>query len=121
MSRYYSYLNSAVQIVTQYSGQEPFAAFIKKYFSGHEKYGSNDRKHISHLCYCYFRLGIAFPEKSTEEKMLIGLFLCSTQHNEILEQLRPALDEKIHLPLEGNVQCSMFNTQCSIYFRSQKN
>jgi len=112
MSRYYSYINSAGEIVNQYNGQEPFAAFIKKYFSSHEKFGSNDRKQVSHLCYCYFRLGRALPEKSIEEKMLIGLFLCSSQHHEILEQLRPAWNEKIHLTLEE--KCSILNVQYSM-------
>ena len=32
MSRYYSYLNSAIAILKQYDGIEPFAAFIKKHF-----------------------------------------------------------------------------------------
>ena len=104
MSRHYSYLKSAVQIVNQYEGQEPFASFIKNYFAGYKKYGSMDRKQISHLCYCYFRLGKALPEKSVEEKILIGLFLCSSQGNEILEHLKPAWNEKIHLPVDGLLQ-----------------
>ena len=35
-----------------------------------------------------------------EERILIGLFLCSTESNEILEQLRPEWNKEIHLVLE---------------------
>jgi len=59
MSRYFSYLNSTKGILSAYNGEEPFASFIKKYFAVHKKFGSRDRKQISHLCYCYFRLGNA--------------------------------------------------------------
>jgi len=94
-------------------GEEPFSSFLKKYFAQHKKYGSKDRKQISHLCYCYFRLGKALPEKLAEERMLIALFLCSSQSNEILEHLRPEWNEKIHLPFED--KCSMLNVQYSMF------
>ena len=104
MSRYNSYLNSAVQIITEYGGQEPFASFIKKYFAQDRKYGSKDRKVISHLCYCYFRVANAVKNEPAEEAILIGLFLCSSERNEVLEHLRPAWNEKIDLPAED--KCS---------------
>jgi 16S rRNA (cytosine967-C5)-methyltransferase len=113
MSRYYSYLNSAVQIINLYKGQEPFASFIKTYFAQNKKYGSKDRKLISHLCYCYFRVANAVENAATDEAILIGLFLCSTVSNEVLEHLRPAWNEKIHSSLEN--KCSMFNAQCSMF------
>jgi len=75
----------------------PFASFLKKYFAANKKFGSKDRKQISHLCYCYFRLGKSLPDTSVEERILVGLFLCSTESNEILEQLKPEWNEKIHL------------------------
>ncbi len=112
MSRYNSYLNSAVQIITEYSGQEPFASFIKKYFAQDRKYGSKDRKVISHLCYCYFRVATAVKNEPVEESILIGLFLCSSERNEVLEHLRPEWNEKIHLSVEE--KCSMFNVQYSM-------
>jgi 16S rRNA (cytosine967-C5)-methyltransferase len=89
MSRYHSYLNSAVEILKQYKGEEPFASFLKKFFSLHKKYGSKDRKTISHLCYCFFRLGKMNIDLPVEEKILAGLFLCSNVPNEILKNLKP--------------------------------
>ena len=111
MSRYFSYLNSTKGILSDYNGEEPFATFIKKYFSTHKKFGSKDRKQISHLCYCYFRLGKAMIDTPAEERILLGLFLCSFQSNEILQELKPEWNEKIHLPVEE--KCSMLNVQCS--------
>jgi len=107
MSRYHSYLNSAAGIINQYKGEEPFASFSKKYFAERKKHGSNDRKHITHLCYCYFRMGKAFPKMPPEEKILTGLFLCSTADNPVLQQLKPEWNEKIHLSIED--KCSLLN------------
>ena len=112
MSRYFSYLNSAKEILSVYNGEEPFASFIKKYFAKHKKHGSKDRRQISHLCYCYFRLGKALKDIQGEEKILIGLFLCSSQSNEILQELRPVWNDKIYLPVEE--KCSMLNVQYPI-------
>ena len=124
MSRYHSYLNSAKEILSIYKGEEPFASFVKKYFAQYKKYGSKDRKQIAHLCYCYFRLGkAAHPNPSRREGLhdqsiqiedwiLIGLFLSSTEPNEILAALRPEWNQKVNLNVLG--KCSIFNDQFSI-------
>ena len=113
MSRYHSYLNSAKQILQQYKGEEPFSSFLKEFFSGDKKYGSKDRKMISHLCYCYFRLGKSLPEVPIEERILIGLFLCSAEPNELLEQTKPEWNQSVTLLLEE--KCSMLNAQFSMF------
>ena len=99
MSRYHSYLNSAKQILQQYNGEEPFASFLKKYFSANKKFGSKDRKQVSSLCYSFFRMGRAVMNTSVEEKILTALFLCSDKPSELLAALRPEWDEKSNLPL----------------------
>jgi 16S rRNA (cytosine967-C5)-methyltransferase len=95
MSRFYSYLNSAKEILSLYKGEEPFASFLKKYFNQHKKFGSKDRKQVSHLCYCYFRLGKSAAGNNMEERILIALFLCSGDTNEILQLLKPRWNEYI--------------------------
>ena len=100
MSRYYSYFNSAKDILNLYKGQEPLSSFLKKYFSSKKKIGSRDRKEISHLCFCYFRLGKAAWSLTTEERLVTGIFLCSNGPNEVLAAIRPQWNETIHLPLE---------------------
>src|SRR6476659_4841485 len=75
--RSYSYLNSAGKIIESYDGSIPLSAWLKEYFRANKKFGSKDRKEVSHICYCFFRLGKSFTTKSREERMLIALFLCS--------------------------------------------
>jgi 16S rRNA (cytosine967-C5)-methyltransferase len=99
MSRWYSYLNSAMEILEGYYGEEPLASFLKKFFSQHKKYGSTDRKWVSHLCYCYFRPGKAWPDLPTQERIIAALFLCSKEPGELLEQLRPEWNSKTSLSL----------------------
>jgi len=97
--RSHSYLNTAIQILNGYKSEQPFASFLRKFFSQHKKMGSADRKQIAHLCYCFFRLGRSFPGTPFEERILIGLFLCSHKTNEILEQLKPEWNKHIDFPI----------------------
>ena len=103
MSRYHSYINTAKDILDLYNGQEPFASFLKKYFAGQKKFGSTDRRQISHICYCYFRIGKMCGHESMENRLLIGLFLCSTGSNEMLRQLRPDWDEQAQLSAKEKI------------------
>ncbi len=100
MSRYFSHLNSASEIINSYNGGEPFASFLRKYFSQHKKYGSKDRKQVGHLCYCYFRLGKAVLSWPVEERIAAGLFLCSDVPNEMLAAIKPAWNENAGLSLK---------------------
>jgi 16S rRNA (cytosine967-C5)-methyltransferase len=102
--KYYSHLNTAVQLLQQYNGSQPFGSFIKQYFSQHKKYGSKDRKNISHLCYAFFRLGKALPQLPAEERILTGLFFCSHEPNELLQYLKPEWNEQTHFSLEDKLQ-----------------
>jgi 16S rRNA (cytosine967-C5)-methyltransferase len=95
--RSHSYINSAKIILEQYKGEMPLAVWLKSYFAAHKKYGSKDRKQIAHLCYSYYRLGHAFKEYDIEERLLIGVFLCSQNPVFVLQELRPAWNELIQL------------------------
>ncbi len=96
----WSYLNSTVQLIGYYTGQEPLATTLKKYFRNHKKYGSKDRRQISHLCYCYFRLGKAAMDLPAEQRIVMGLFLCSYESNEMLSTLRSDWNDKTGNSLE---------------------
>jgi len=87
--KYFSHLNTAVSIIKLYRWEQPFHHFIKEFFRQNKKYGSSDRKNITQLCYCYFRLGKSFPAMPPEERILTGLFLCSRAPNELLAHLKP--------------------------------
>ena len=103
MSRFHSYLNSAVAILSLYKGEEPFGPFIKKYFAANKKYGSTDRKIISHLCYCYFRTGKSMQGIPVEERILTGLFLQSHEPNNLLEELKPAWNQQTGLSIREKI------------------
>jgi 16S rRNA (cytosine967-C5)-methyltransferase len=95
MSRFHSYINSAIEILKTYKGEEPFAGFLKKYFGEHKKFGSRDRKQVSQLCYCFFRLGRLNNGAMIDEILLQGLFLCLDGPNEILGELKPEWNDKM--------------------------
>jgi len=101
---YKSYVSTAAKLIQQYDGNTPFNDFLKKYFTLHKKYGSRDRKHITHLCYCYFRLGYAATALETEEKILLALFLCSDNEHEIIAELKPEWKENLTLPIEEKLK-----------------
>jgi 16S rRNA (cytosine967-C5)-methyltransferase len=102
--KYFSHLNTAVQLLQQYNGSQPFGSFIKQFFSQHKKYGSKDRKNISQMCYAFFRLGKALPQLPAEERILTALFLCSHEPNELLQHLKQEWHSQTHLPLPEKLQ-----------------
>jgi len=77
--RFQSYFNTAVLIIKSYKGNIPLVHFLKQYFALHKKHGSRDRKLISHLCYCYYRLGHACKNIPVEERLKLALFVCNEQ------------------------------------------
>lgn len=104
MSRYFSYINSAKEILSAYTGAEPFASHLKKQFAANKKFGSKDRKQITQLCYSYFRLGKSLQDISAEEKLLAGLFLGSRFSNELLQHLKPEWNDLIEMELEKKLE-----------------
>ena len=101
--RSHSYLNTTKEIIRSYDGRMPLAAWLKQFFRENKKFGSTDRKQVTHACYCYYRLGESFAGHDVEEKILVGLFLCSQQENIFLKELKPEWNEKVHLRLEEKV------------------
>ncbi|HET9430003.1 MAG TPA: Fmu (Sun) domain-containing protein [Chitinophagaceae bacterium] len=100
MSRYHSYVHTAATIIDTYKADIPFASHLKKFFSHHSKHGSRDRKAIGQLCFGYYRLGRIGMDFPIDDRILLGLFLCSNEENEILSALKKDWSEK---------------TGCSIY------
>ena len=78
----HQYVDSAVAICELYDGSMPLAFFLKQYFQQNKKFGSRDRRYISHLCYCNYRLGHALKEHNATERIKTALFLCEEQAGE---------------------------------------
>ncbi|HET6999794.1 MAG TPA: hypothetical protein VFI33_00710, partial [Puia sp.] len=98
-------LRYAVRILAAYAGEIPLQSFLKNFFRGNPQMGSRDRKQVSEMCYCFFRLGHALKNISAEERILTGIFLSNHHREPILEQLRPdwhllvekSLEEKLDI------------------------
>jgi len=104
-NHFHRYLNYAAIILEKYKGKEPFHLYLKKYFSANKKHGSKDRKHITSLCYNYFRLGMAVSHTlDIKEKLLLATFLIEKKPSAVLENAKPEWDEKIKADLPAKIE-----------------
>ncbi len=78
MSFAHRYIETAEKIIHKYDGIIPLQHFLKQFFAADKKYGSKDRKAISHACYCYYRLG-SIKTDSTSSRIRLGIFLCTDE------------------------------------------
>ena len=87
---YKTHISTAISILSEYKGEQPFNFYLRQYFSRNKKHGSRDRKYITSLCYNYFRLGKAFKELSVGDRLLVSVLL-SDDHtaDSITEELKP--------------------------------
>jgi len=101
--RWFSYLQTASELVVTYSGHEPLSAFLKKYFAAHKKHGSTDRKNIASLCYGYHRLGLGAEKCSADECWHIVIFFFGPESS--IPILLPAeWQSAAHLPIEEKLR-----------------
>ncbi len=97
-------LRYAVRILTSYTGEFPLQSWLKNFFRENPQMGSRDRKQVSEMAYCYFRLGHSLKNISKEDRILAGLFLCNNEKEQILEHLRPEWHEQMEEPLEDKLE-----------------
>jgi 16S rRNA (cytosine967-C5)-methyltransferase len=97
-------LRYAVRILSAYAGEIPLHSFLKNFFRENPQMGSRDRKQVSEMCYCYFRLGHALKNISKEERILCGIFLSNHNKEQILEHLRPEWHDQAEKSLEEKLE-----------------
>jgi len=97
-------LRYAIRILTAYKGEKPLTGWLKNFFRENPQMGSRDRKQVSEMVYCYFRLGHALKNISPEERILSGLFLSNAIPEPILEYLRPEWHVQIEKTLEEKLE-----------------
>lgn len=114
--RSHSYINSVRSIIDEYDGTMPLAAWLKQFFRTNKKFGSKDRKIISHACYCYHRLGNAFAQKPFHDRLLIAVYLCSTEPNLILQEQKPEWNERINQSPQEKINDLDANTELTHLF-----
>lgn len=93
-------MDFAAALIREYSYEEPFHLYLKKYFSKNKRHGSRDRKNISELCYGYFRLGNGVISlKDVEAGLLLGYYLFHDDCSQVLSA-KPDWQATVNLPLE---------------------
>jgi 16S rRNA (cytosine967-C5)-methyltransferase len=101
---YDSYLRTCELILKNYNCKIPFAAWLKDFFRQDKKYGSRDRRTISHFCYSFFRLGKAFESKDIPTRIMHAVFLSAKESSHFLERYTPALNNFISEPIEKKLE-----------------
>lgn len=99
MSLHHSHINTATTLIRQYTGEFPFASYLKEYFREFKKYGGRDRKTISQLCYGYYRIGARLEHLAMEAQLLAGFYLTTTSPHPLLEALKPEYNLSVGDPL----------------------
>ena len=109
-----AHLASAKIILSAYDGAVPFAAWLKTYFREHKKFGSRDRKLVADLCFCYFRLGVAFRHHTMEERLLLGQALCH-ENSLFVKELKNEWQPVMPLPLKEKLAFFSGNDEGQIF------
>jgi 16S rRNA (cytosine967-C5)-methyltransferase len=97
-------LRYAVRILSAYSGESPLQAWLKNFYRENPQMGSRDRKQVSEMVYCFFRLGHSLKNISAEERILAGLFLSNSNKEQLLEHLRPEWHVRMEMPMEEKLK-----------------
>ena len=115
----------AQKLIAAYQGQEPLAAYLKKYFAANKKHGSRDRKSISAFCYEHFRTMHAdFPlQEAISKEIDLPAFIHSHTIQPLLFiRIRPWQKEKVVATLQAaaieftevNEHCFAFSNTTSL-------
>lgn len=96
-------LRYATTIITAYQGETPLHVWLKDFFRQHRQMGSRDRKTVSNLVYGFYRLGHSVRELPMDQRILLGLFLTSTQPGEFLEHFHPEWNQRSSQPLQEKI------------------
>ncbi|MFI5152338.1 MAG: Fmu (Sun) domain-containing protein [Chitinophagales bacterium] len=101
--KYDNQLRYALQILDEFQNQMPLNAWLRNFFRLHKQMGSSDRKQISAMLYSYYRLGHAQQDIPKDERILLGLYLCNHEPNELLDHFKSEWNSQIHLPVEQKI------------------
>ena len=94
----------AVRILEAYTHDMPLQGWLKNFFRENPQMGSRDRRQVTEMVYCFFRLGHALKHISKEERIITGIFLSNNKKELILEHLQPEWHEQIENPLEEKIE-----------------
>src|SRR6185437_9011537 len=97
-------LRYAVRVIDAYSGEKPLHIWLKEFFRANSQMGSRDRKLVSEMVYCFYRLGHSLKNIPVHERILSGLFLCNETPIQTLQYLVPEWNKAIDRTLEDKIR-----------------
>jgi len=91
-------------IISNYKGEIPLAAYLKKYFKQHPKLGSRDRKSITEAVFVYYRC-VAFSETKTPTLNTVyrGMQICKSENNYLKDAFEKVKNE-LEQPTDFSIQ-----------------
>ena len=104
MSRHHSHINSALRILADYEGAQPFPFHLKKHFAVNKQFGSKDRKVVAGLCYAWFRCSYLFDKTPNDSNLLQAFFLANDTAQPLLEALAPEWNQQVAMPATEKLQ-----------------
>ena len=83
----FSRVKKVQEILSAYTGEQPFHLYLSGFFLRNKQMGSKDRKVVRALCYAYFRLGKAATTLNFEQRLHLALFLTMQAPDELTDYL----------------------------------
>ena len=102
-------LRTFLKVLDTYPGDRPITKFLPEFFKKNKQMGSTDRRSAARLLYNYFRLGRAFSDKKTEQRLFLAEFLCCSVDNPFLQYFRSDLNDIINLSLDEKIKYAEVN------------
>lgn len=114
MSRFHSYLNTAITIIELAEKGNPLSLSLKKFFSSHPQMGARDRRFVSSLCYHYFRCFFAFQNQTISQAIIKSSFICTNSASDFLALHAPDLNPHTSKSIEQ--KCSLLGMELIDFF-----
>jgi len=89
LSRYYTYLRMAAEVVESFDGGMPLSLFLKGYFARNKQAGGRDRKAIAGVCYNYYRVGHLLRSWPLHDALIAACLLVDEPQADLVKTLKP--------------------------------
>ena len=97
-------LRYAVRILDMYSGDIPLQGWLKNFFRENPQMGSRDRRQVTEMVYCYYRMGHSLKNISKRERIITGLFLTNIKKSRSWNSSSPEWYELVERPVEEKLE-----------------
>lgn len=87
---------------SEYTLDEPLSRFLSRFYKENRQMGSSDRRMTSRFLYNHFRIGHAFAQLPTVERLVLAEYLCENE-SDIVAMYLPELNDSITNDLEKKI------------------